>query len=425
MRRSNASSEQLTAGADSGKNQFDVIVVGAGMVGAVTALALGGLGLNVALVDAGKSLCFSPNVSRASVHDYSARVSAITPANAEFLKSLGVWGKLLEAMALPYQDMSVWDKLGTAKIDFHAAEYQRQELGFIVENQHLLAALHSEIAVTETIHVVEDATLLACNLSGCERDVKLSDGRELTSKLVVGADGANSSLRRLLGIETREWDYEQTAIVCTLESERSHQLCARQRFSEHGPIAFLPLADTASEAGKHERFCSLVWSLDHEEAQQKLALSEEAFRQALYAESEGQLGEIVDVSQRFSFPLRQMHAKTYIKPKAVLVGDAAHAIHPLAGQGVNQGFKDAACLVAVMAQACNSGAELSHDVFLKRYQRQRQFDNMRMMGAMEGFKRLFGNPDPILRLVRNVGLGLANKHTLVKRQIVQSAMGLS
>jgi 2-polyprenylphenol 6-hydroxylase len=404
---------------------FDAVIVGAGLVGSASALALGKIGLKVALIDAGQSLSFDPVPERVKASDFSARVSAITPANAEFLRSLGVWEKLSSAMVLPYRDMSVWDELGTAKIDFHALEYQRHELGYILENQNLLAALHSEISLLDNIQFIEETKLLACTINEHTRRLSLSDGHDLIAKLVVGADGANSSVRRMLGIETREWDYEQTAIVCTIKSEQSHQFCARQRFSEHGPIAFLPLADTLQDPEQEARFCSLVWSLDHEQALQKLKLSDEAFKQALFAESEGQLGDILDVSERFAFPLRQLHAKTYIKPSALLVGDSAHAIHPLAGQGVNQGFKDVACLLAIVKQACEQEAELNHDVFLRRYQRQRQFDNMRMMGAMEGFKRLFGNADPILRLVRNVGLGAVNKHTFIKRQIVQSAMGLS
>jgi len=199
-----------------------------------------------------------------------------------------------------------------------------------------------------------------------------------------------------------------------------HGNTARQRFSENGPIAFLPLQDAASS----EHFCSIVWSQKIAQAEKLIALSDEEFSAKLGDEIEGVLGKVEQCSKRFSFPLKQRHAKSYVKPGLVLIGDAAHTIHPLAGQGVNLGFKDVAVLSEMMHIADKNDFDVNQPLLLDRYQRQRQGDNLLMMSAMEGFKRLFEQSDPVVRLLRNVGLNWVDKQSFIKNQIAKHAMGL-
>ncbi len=232
-------------------------------------------------------------------------------------------------------------------------------------------------------------------------------------------------MRRTLNIPTREWDYQQSAIVCTVETEKSHEQTAWQRFSERGPVAYLPLRDTLrADDARHSHFSSIVWSLDTEQARLMYSLDDNAFSKALAKELEGRLGQIKTVSERFMFSLRQRHAKAYVAEQAVLLGDAAHTIHPLAGQGLNLGLNDVHALVRIIEDAQRKGYELAHPVLLKRYQRQRKGENLAMMLGMEGFKRLFGSGDPLLRLLRNTGVNTVNEHTFIKRQIATRAMGL-
>ena len=204
---------------------------------------------------------------------------------------------------------------------------------------------------------------------------------------------------------------------------QAHGLVARQRFSESGPVAFLPLNHTL-DAGKQSRFCSIVWSIDTAKADAVMALSDEAFSAQLAAQIEGELGGIKAVSKRFKFPLRQRHAKRYAAKQAILIGDAAHSIHPLAGQGLNLGLDDVQALSGIAQDAKAKSYPLGHPVLLKRYERTRKSENLAMMLGMEGFKRLFGAQDPVLRLLRNIGVDTVNRHTLVKRQIAKKAMGL-
>jgi len=236
----------------------------------------------------------------------------------------------------------------------------------------------------------------------------------------VAADGANSKVRQAMGMATREWDYQHHAIVATVKTEFAHDSTARQRFSESGPLALLPLQDKHASG----KFSSIVWSVQPDRAKSLMSLSDEQFKQSLEAEFESCLGKVEQVSKRFSYPLRQRHAKTYVDAGVVLVGDAAHTIHPLAGQGVNLGFKDVQALSNILLDASEKGVAINHQSLLNRYNRQRQGDNLMMMGVMEGFKRLFEQKDPLVRWIRNAGLNWVDQQGFVKKQIVQRAMGL-
>lgn len=403
----------------SGK-QFDLAIMGGGLVGAALALSLKEADINIAIVDLlnPEGMEVAKQAS-ASVAEFEPRVSALTLASVELLEQVGVWPKISQHLVQPYQKMQVWDELGTAEIQFDAAELYREELGYIVENQSMLSAMHECLRSQQNVECFWGAGLSAFFRQDDHYEVVIGE-RKISAGLIVGADGANSRVRQLSGLPTREWDYEHQAIVCTVETESTHDGIARQRFSEAGPLAFLPLMDKDNTG----RFSSIVWSLEALESKRLLACDDATFCLELEKAIERQLGEVKAVSKRFSFPLRQRHAKDYVGDGVALIGDAAHTIHPLAGQGVNLGFKDVQVLSRLIVRAVQQELPVFHSSILKRYQRERQGDNLLMMGAMEGFKQLFGNTNPMLRWVRNTGLGFVNKQSLIKNQLAKHAMGL-
>lgn len=408
--------------------QFDLVIVGAGMIGAALAASLQGQGLRIALLDSATHdglLAELPSFDGGqslSVSSFEPRVSALTQTSLTLLRELGAWQYVQPQRVQAYQHMQVWDELGTGQVHFDAAELHSESLGCIVENQNLVKALHRLLVAESKVQGFYGQNIESLSRHGLCSSLRLSDGQALEAKLLVAADGANSFVRQRLGFETREWDYGHQAIVATVALEQGHQATAWQRFSEQGPLALLPLRATEQEA---QSYCSIVWSQQTERARELMALDDTDFMAALTRASEGRLGAVRAVSERFSYPLRQRHAKTYVKPGAVLVGDAAHTIHPLAGQGVNQGFKDVVSLAEVLIKAKAQAVPLGHEYILKRYQRQRQGDNLMMMASMEGFKQLFGSASPALRLLRNVGMSWVNDQHLLKAQLARKAMGLN
>ena len=412
----------------------DILIVGAGMVGAALALSLQSLPYRIALVDSQAEGTFRQTTSTPqSVSEFEPRVSALTLASQSLLAELGVWSSLLPTQISPYREMHVWDELGTEHIHFDAADMQRSELGFIVENRHLIASMHTQLLQQENLDCFFGANIDSISRAphrsshrtsttdgSPESVISLKGGQILRAKLLVAADGANSLVRSRFSFPMREWDYGHQAIVTTVKTEQMHGNIARQRFSESGPVAFLPLNDTENSG----RYSSIVWSLETERAKQVMSLDKTEFMAQLTLAIEGRLGEIEDVATRHSFPLRQRHAKTYVDNGVVLIGDAAHTIHPLAGQGVNLGFKDVSALKKVLQQAYDDRLSVSNDLLLRRYQRARQSDNVIMMGVMEGFKRMFEQQDPLVRLVRNLGMAWVNKQRFIKHEIAKQAMGL-
>lgn len=399
---------------------FDILVVGGGMTGTALALGLSRQGWNVGLIEGGErsSLLQAP-VAANSVADFEPRVSAISMASQQLLESLGAWKGVTAGRHCPYQGMTVWDGDGIGRIHFDAAEMQTRSLGTIVENRSLVRALF-EVVETSNVEVFDGVQVTGCALKGDLRTIELADGRTLSARLVVAADGGNSRLRQWAGIPTREWDYDQHAIVCTVRTARRHQYTAWQRFTQTGPLAFLPLL---TETGD-EHFCSIVWSQDTAEARRLMALDEAAFTTELEQGIEGELGRIETISRRFSFPLRQRHAKDYIASGFALLGDAAHTIHPLAGQGANLGYGDVRVLLDELSRARRAGLSPSAPLVLKRYQRRRKGENLTMMAAMEGFKQLFARDELPVRLLRNTGMRWLDELAPVKNRIAAEAMGL-
>ncbi len=414
--------EQVSVAPDRAES-FDIVICGGGIVGAAMAAALTHTRYRVALIEAQPLAAIETCVwPHGRVHEFDARVSALTTASEILLRRLGVWDDIQARGICAYQGMQVWDGEGTGGIAFSASELGQPALGHIVENSVIVQALYRYLVASNKVTLFMGAGIggvAPAHVDGVSR-LSLADGRCLVSELLIAADGANSLLRQRFAIPTREWDYNHHAIVATVQTALCHEHTAWQRFMPTGPLAFLPLHDVAGQGN----FCSIVWSLVPERAAAMMALSDEAFCQALAEAFEYRLGPVQAVSSRHAIPLRQRHAKTYVKAGVVLVGDAAHTIHPLAGQGVNLGLMDVAVLVDELQQANRRGVPASDTLLLQRYQRRRMAANLGMMGAMEAFKRLFAADNLGLRLLRNTGMRWLNDQSLLKNRVVSHAMGL-
>lgn len=403
---------------------YDVIIVGGGMVGLAIAAGIqkqlieNELSLKIALIEPYSPS--EPSADYSSVTDYDLRVSAISAQNQVFLMSLGAWDKIPAVSLSAYTEMKVWDNEGTGNVHFSAQDIHQPCLGHIVENRHTVWSLMQTIQERQAecrIEFIEEKVSHIDNQTGDGlTPLFLSNGEQLQTQLLVAADGALSRIKQWIEVGAREWDYGHAAIVASIKTEKTNEQTAWQVFRQNGPLALLPFAD--------EQLSSIVWSTVAEEAEELLKLSDAEFCEALSKASEFKLGNVVEVSRRASFPLRQRHAIDYAVEGVVLAGDAAHTIHPLAGQGVNLGFKDAAVLVEEIIRAQQKRIPLGDMAVLSRYQRRRQADNLTMMAAMEGFKRLFAAESPWLRLIRNQGMNAFNKSSLVKNHIIHHALGI-
>lgn len=387
-----------------------VAIAGGGMVGAALAAGLALQGFRVVLVE-----------QTEPVHDWPGdevdlRVSALTRASQRLLQNLGAWPRMQALRVSPYRGMEVWDAGGGGRIRFDAAEIGEPDLGHIVENRVTQLALWERLSLLDGVELICPDSVAGMRLEGDRQFLQLESGRQLAADLLVGAEGASSPLREMAGIGSSGWAYDQHAIVATVRPERHHGEVARQRFMATGPLALLPIDD-----GR----CSIVWSTSPDAARRLMELDDGAFCEALTAASEQVLGRIEQVGPRGVFPLRLRNADHYVIPGLALVGDAAHGIHPLAGQGVNLGFLDAATLVDVLLQARDAGRPLGSRKTLRRYERARRSADMEMLALMDLFKRLFSNDIPPLRLLRNLGLSLANASGPLKQIVVRRAMGLS
>ena len=393
----------------------DLIIVGAGMVGSALALALQDTGLEILLVDGGP-LSVTPFDRNEA---FEPRVSALSAASQRVLERLGVWPGIAARRASAYGEMQVWDGAGTGHIHFSAASVHAENLGHIVENRVVQDALLERLHDSR-IGLLANARLEQLRRSGDGWLLKLEDGRELRAPLLVAADGANSAVRRLAGCATREWDYLHHAIVTSVRCAEPHRATAWQRFTDDGPLAFLPLA-----AGDDPHWCSIVWSCVPTEAERLMGLDDGAFCRELGKAFEQRLGAVLHADRRLCIPLRQRHAKRYVEDGLALIGDAAHSIHPLAGQGVNLGFLDVAVFAEVLQHAQARGERLADERVLSRYERRRMPHNLAMMAAMEGFERLF-QADPLpLRWLRNAGLNWVDGQPEAKALFVRQALGLS
>lgn len=380
------------------------------MVGATLACALGGSPLRVAVLEAGEPDTAWPR------QEHDIRVSALTRASQRIFEAIGAWDGMVARRVSPYRAMHVWDATGSGAIHFDASEIGEPNLGHIVENSVILGALRERMASFENVSLVEGEF---ASLTPDPKRVRLTlaDDRSLQAALVVGADGARSRVREAVGITTAGWAYDQHAVTATIRTSKPHQAACWQRFMPDGPLAFLPLSEP--------NLSSIVWSTSPERAGELLALEPSLFLDALQAAFGDRLGRMEAVGARGVFPLELRHADSYCRERVALVGNAAHAIHPLAGQGLNLGTLDAAALAEQLLAASHHHQDIGSLKVLRRYERWRKGDNVAMTAAMDGFKRLFGSDMAPVRWLRNFGLSLADSAVPVKDLLIRRAMGLT
>ncbi|VUD53813.1 2-octaprenylphenol hydroxylase [Thalassocella blandensis] len=411
---------------------FDIAIVGGGIIGASLAnhlVTVNAGRLRIALIESRATetamSSFASGKAK-SPKDFNSRVVALSAASQAQLQALEVWQEI-SPHACPYREMEVWDEEGTGSIHFDCADIHEPALGYIVENHVVVQALFQRLKGFANVHVL-DATVTGFtspeNADTAEEGAEapavlnrltLDNNHSISADLVVAADGARSQLRQWMAFDTREWDYDHTAIVTTVTTSQPHRHTAWQCFSVDGPVAFLPLHD--------EFHCSIVWSLKTSVAEQKLLLDDEAFCRSLTQALQARLGPVVATNTRMSFPLRQRHSKRYVKDGLVLLGDAAHTVHPLAGQGANLGLYDVDALAKEIARACSRQLAVNDASVLHRFERQRMPHNLMAMATLEGFKQLFGTDNLALRWMRNTGMSFLNRQPLIKNQLAKIASG--
>ncbi len=392
--------------ADTRTSDYDVLVAGGGITGLTLACSLKQTGLRIGVIE----LSEPPALG----NDYNLRVSAINRASLKVFDRLGAFERMQQLRVSPFRQMHVWDSTGVGQIHFDSAELGLDTLGYIIENNVIQRALLDVAEQADSIDWICPGAIESLDVSEDLKRVHLADGRTLAAPLLVGADGANSVVRRSMGSELVRKSYRQQAIVCTVATEQDHQQTAWQCFLPTGPLAFLPLADGC---------CSIVWSLDEARVEEMMALDDEAFSTRLGEAFEYQLGSATPVSARAVFPLGHGHVDHYVGPGLALIGDAAHNIHPLAGQGANLGIMDAACLAEVISAALQQHRQWHALHTLRKYERTRKGDNRLMETTMTGFKYLFGNDNPVLTELRNIGLNIVDHTAAVKKLFINQALG--
>lgn len=403
---------------------FDIVIVGAGMVGAALATGLGRSGFRVALVDRGSAPEFDPSLPP------DIRVSALSAGSERYLNDLDVWPSMLAMRATPYARLAVWDETRhplsnllprkVADVVFDAGNLSARHLGHIVENRITQQALWNSAASLNSVSLFPDNAVSHLENGNNHAAVTLEDGTELECQLVVGADGAASGVRELAGIGVTRDQYQQQAMVISVRYQGAVEDITWQGFYPSGPRAFLPL----HSAGNGESWASLVWYDSPEQLARLKSLDDRALMAEIQNAFPPELPLLTHIEAKASFPIARQHAKTYVNNRVVLAGDAAHTINPLAGQGVNLGFQDALCLQTVIREAKRAGCDLADPAWLAKYEQQRRPANRRMMMAMDVFYHLFSNRTPPLHLLRNLGLGAAKAMPFARNRVAKYAMGI-
>lgn len=390
------------------RGQMDVVIVGAGVVGASCALALAKLGLDVVLVEGREP-------PRWSAESPDLRVYAFAPDNAALLQECGVWDAVLAARAPAYRRMRVWDGAGGGELAFDADALGREQLGWIIENNLLLDRLWAALpAAGVHLHCPARVESMEQDEEGVR--LRLDNGSRVDARLAIAADGADSSLRELAGLQVSAHDYAQRGVVAFVETDASNEATAWQRFLPTGPLAFLPFVDGRS---------SIVWTLPDSEAQRVLALDDDAFNRELTNAFAARLGEVRVVSKRAAFPLRRQLAESYLAGKVLLMGDAAHVVHPLAGQGVNLGLRDVARLRDLIVDAQSRRADWTSSHRLARWARECRSANAAAAYTFDGINRVFSNDEMHATLLRGKLLGVAGKLPGLTNLFWKRASGLS
>ncbi|MGL4381812.1 MAG: FAD-dependent 2-octaprenylphenol hydroxylase [Vibrio sp.] len=387
----------------------DVVIIGGGMVGLALAAALKESDLRIAVIEshvANDQLTPLPDV----------RVSALSRSSEIVLRNLNAWSGIVARRAAPYQAMEVWEQDSFARIEFNANAMMQPNLGHIVENRVIQLALLEQVQQQANVALHVPATCQSIAIGESEAWLTLSNGQAFSAKLVVGADGAHSWLRHQMNIPLTHWDYGHSALVANVRTREAHQQVARQIFTAQGPLALLPMSDP--------QLSSMVWSTEPSRAEALLNMSEAQFNRALTAEFDARLGLCEVVGERQVLPLKMRYARDFVAPRVALVGDAAHTIHPLAGQGVNLGLLDAASLAQELLSVWQQNRDIGELRHLRHYERWRKAEAAKMIAAMQGFRDLFAGDNPAKKLIRGLGMHLVGQLPGAKHEIMQLALGL-
>ncbi|MEC8725827.1 MAG: FAD-dependent monooxygenase [Pseudomonadota bacterium] len=386
--------------------QYDVAIVGGGMVGLSLALALNSAGVAVSVIE-------KDNLREMAAATFDGRGTAIAAGSRRILEGIGLWAALADE-AEPIFEIRVADGASPLFLHYDHLDVGKGPLGWIVENAHMRRAL-SSAATAAQLMVFEQTSLVNTSHASGKISLTLSDEKTVDARLVVAADGRQSSLRDMVGIETVQWLYPQTGIVCAVEHEVPHQGIAHEHFLKAGPFAILPMTQNRS---------SIVWTERTDAAASILKMDDIAFGTALHDRFGDFLGDIRVCTHRWSYPLSAVHAKSYVAPRVALVGDAAHGIHPIAGQGFNLGLRDVAALAEIIVDQLRLGVDPGDAAALNRYENWRKPDNMMMIAATDLLNRLFSNDVAPLRMARDAGLAIVNELGPFKRLLMRHAMGL-
>ena len=388
------------------KDSFDIVIIGGGVVGLALARALNDTPLKIAILESDV-----PNFEWDPTH-YDQRVSAINLASLNFFIELGIWSAIEQERMSTYDKMFIWTE--KSELEFTANEVNKPELGFIIENRVIRKVLWEKLATQTNIKFLVTRKLQSVIISETVAQLITTAGERLSAKLLIGADGANSWLRQQLQLAIKKNSYEQSALVTTVQTELPHQHTAWQHFLATGPLAFLPLAD--------QQHCSIVWTNPPDTAEFLQNCSEAEFNAQLDLAFD-KLGKVSVIDRRLTFPLNKQHLEQYVQHRVAFIGDAAHTIHPLAGQGVNLGFRDACCLAQVILKSLADKKDYSSYSILRKYERERKADNMVFLTAMDVLKYLFADLPEKLITSRDQGVNMLNKSQFLKKLFIQRALG--
>ncbi|WGE32391.1 FAD-dependent monooxygenase [Actinobacillus genomosp. 2] len=389
----------------------DIVIIGGGMVGLALAALLADTDLQIKIIER-----YIPKTDQT----FSNRVSAINATSEKMLKQIGAFQLIPPERLSPYQKMSVWEQDSFARIEFDNNDPAIQQLalhqlGFIIENNQIQTALWQKVSQQNNVEIILSAPQ-TIGISENGAFLTLENGEMISAKLVVGADGAHSWLRKQIHIPLTSKDYEQTALVCNVKTVESHQYTAQQIFSPESILAFLPLPD--------QHLCSIVWSLLPDKAQQLQACDEQQFNRALTIAFDNRLGLVEVQSERSIYPLVARYARDFAQSRIALIGDAAHTIHPLAGLGVNLGFADAITLAEEIKQHSVVGNDIGEYRHLRRFERIRKAEAIKLLTAMEGLKQLFNGNHPLKKFIRGVGLSVTDQLPPLKKFFLAQAVGI-
>ena len=392
--------------------KYEAIIVGGGVAGASLALLLGQAGMRICLLDKG---------TPSSVHQsdlFKGKTASLNLASIDLFKKMGIWEKV-DQHSKEFTNIEVWDSEGSSTITFNAQDISESKLGKVAHNNNILSSIFDLLRKLPNIDILEKESVLSINNGTESIEIKTDSGLDLMANLVVGSDGSMSSIRSLSSIPIRTWSYEQIAIVSLLESEIPINKTAYQIFTSTGPIALLPVIVEG------EDLASLIWSADKVYAEKLLTLEDPEFLEELRLKTEGKLGNFKIREAISSFPLHQLHAKEYFSERIVLVGDSAHTIHPLAGQGLNLGLSDVIDLSERILSLRREGRDIAEEQMLKAYSDSREKVNLRMVALMEAFKRGFGSKNPWIKLGRSLVFNVTNETKFLKKKFIKEAAGIT